>query len=137
MRLRKTYTGYSIGCGVVWGVILTLVAVMYPDRLHTFLLVGGGWLIGGFQRRLHGRFIRRPNRSSRRRRVGASSCMGGAVPYERPLGTGVPHRRRALADVQRRAAEILLKGIAHQAESSNVATTRPCRGGDLGGSATV
>jgi hypothetical protein len=46
MRLRKTYTGYSIGCAVVWGVILILVAVMYPDRLHTYLLVGSGWLIG-------------------------------------------------------------------------------------------
>ena len=46
MGLRKTYTGYSIGCAVVWGVILTLVAVMYPDRLRTYLVVGGGWLIG-------------------------------------------------------------------------------------------
>jgi 3-oxoacyl-(acyl-carrier-protein) synthase len=42
MSLRKTYTGYSIGCAVVWGVILTFVAVMYPDRLHTYLLVAGG-----------------------------------------------------------------------------------------------
>jgi pimeloyl-ACP methyl ester carboxylesterase len=46
MSLRKTYSGYSIGCAVVWGVILTLVAVRYPDRLHTYLLIGSGWLIG-------------------------------------------------------------------------------------------
>jgi hypothetical protein len=46
MSWRNTYTGYSIGCAVTWVVILTLVAVAYPDRLHTFVLVGGGWLIG-------------------------------------------------------------------------------------------
>jgi hypothetical protein len=46
MSLRKTYTGYSIGCAVVWGVILTIAEVFYPNRLHTFRLVGGGWLIG-------------------------------------------------------------------------------------------
>lgn len=46
MSLRKTYSGYSIGCAGVWGVILTLVAVVYPDRLHTYLLIGSGWLIG-------------------------------------------------------------------------------------------
>jgi hypothetical protein len=46
MSWRKTYTGYSIGCAVVWAVILTLVAVANPNRLHTFLLVGFGWLIG-------------------------------------------------------------------------------------------
>ena len=46
MSLRKTYTGYSIGCAVVWAVILTLVAVKYPNRLHTYLLVGAGWWIG-------------------------------------------------------------------------------------------
>jgi hypothetical protein len=46
MWLRRTYTGYSIGCAVVWAVILTVVAVTYPDRLDTFLLVGAGWLIG-------------------------------------------------------------------------------------------
>jgi len=46
MSLRKTYSGYSIGCAGVWGVILALVAVMYPDRLHTYLLIGSGWLIG-------------------------------------------------------------------------------------------
>ena len=46
MSSRKTYTGYSIGCAVVWAVILTCVAVAYPNRLHDFLKVGGGWLIG-------------------------------------------------------------------------------------------
>ncbi len=46
MPSRKTYTAYSIACAIVWAVILALVAVLYPERLHTFLLVGGGWLIG-------------------------------------------------------------------------------------------
>jgi hypothetical protein len=46
MSLRKTYAGYSIGCAVVWGAILTVVSVMRPDRLHSFLMVGAGWLIG-------------------------------------------------------------------------------------------
>jgi hypothetical protein len=46
MSSRKTYTGYSIGCAIVWAVILAVVAVTYPNRLHTFLLIGAGWLIG-------------------------------------------------------------------------------------------
>lgn len=46
MSSLKTYTAYSIGCALVWAAILTLVAVTYPDRLRTFLLIGGGWLIG-------------------------------------------------------------------------------------------
>ena len=47
MRKRfNSYTAYSIACAIVWSVILTLVAVAYPDRLHTFALVGGGWVIG-------------------------------------------------------------------------------------------
>lgn len=46
MPSRKTYTSYSIACALVWAVILALVAVRYPDRLHTYLLIGGGWLIG-------------------------------------------------------------------------------------------
>lgn len=46
MSSPKTYTAYSISCALVWAVILTLVAVKYPDRLHTYLLVGYGWLIG-------------------------------------------------------------------------------------------
>lgn len=46
MSWRRTYTGYSIGCALTWAVILTLVAVVYPDRLRTYLLVGAGWWIG-------------------------------------------------------------------------------------------
>jgi hypothetical protein len=45
-RLRGTYTGYSIGCAIVWAVILAVVAVTHPDRLHTFVVVCAGWLIG-------------------------------------------------------------------------------------------
>jgi hypothetical protein len=46
MPSPKTYTAYSIACALTWAVILTVIAVIYPDRLRTFLLVGGGWLIG-------------------------------------------------------------------------------------------
>ena len=46
MSSRKTYTSYSVACALVWAVILVFVALQYPDRLHTFLLVGAGWLIG-------------------------------------------------------------------------------------------
>ena len=46
MSWRKTYTGYSIGCAVVWAVILSVVAVVYPNRLHTFHLIGAGWWFG-------------------------------------------------------------------------------------------
>jgi hypothetical protein len=45
-RLRGTYTGYSIGCAIVWAVILAVVAVTHPDRLHAYASVGAGWLIG-------------------------------------------------------------------------------------------
>jgi hypothetical protein len=45
-RLRRTYAGYSIGCGVVWAAILAVIAVAYPGRLQTFRLVGAGWAIG-------------------------------------------------------------------------------------------
>jgi len=46
MPSRRTYASYSIACALVWALILALVAVWSPDRLHTFLLIGGGWLIG-------------------------------------------------------------------------------------------
>jgi len=46
MPSHRTYTGYSIGCALTWAVVLTLVAVIYPERLRTYLLVGGGWWIG-------------------------------------------------------------------------------------------
>ena len=46
MSLRRSYTGYSIGCALTWAVLLTFVSVKYPDRLHTYLIVGFGWLIG-------------------------------------------------------------------------------------------
>lgn len=43
----KTYTAYSIGCAVVWAVILTVTAtVASKDTKHTIYLVAGGWAIG-------------------------------------------------------------------------------------------
>ncbi|WP_310782046.1 hypothetical protein [Mycobacterium sp. Z3061] len=46
MRLRGTYAAYSVGCALTWAVVLIVVALTYPDRLHTFLIFAGGWLIG-------------------------------------------------------------------------------------------
>jgi membrane protein DedA with SNARE-associated domain len=43
----KTYTAYSIGCAVVWAVILTVVATKAGQvKVHTFLLLFLGWVIG-------------------------------------------------------------------------------------------
>jgi hypothetical protein len=43
----KTYTAYSIGCAVVWAVILAAVASeASKDTLHTFFLLFLGWVIG-------------------------------------------------------------------------------------------
>jgi pimeloyl-ACP methyl ester carboxylesterase len=42
----RNYTGYSIGCAVAWAAVLTLVAAVYPERFHTFVLVCAGWVIG-------------------------------------------------------------------------------------------
>jgi hypothetical protein len=44
---RNTYTGYSIGCAIVWAVILAVVsAAADTDTRHKFLMVFGGWVIG-------------------------------------------------------------------------------------------
>ncbi len=43
---RNSYTAYSIGCAVVWAVVLIGVAVFAGHKLHTFILVFLGWWIG-------------------------------------------------------------------------------------------
>ena len=44
---RRTYTGYSIGCAIVWAVILAVVSLAADDvTRHKFLMVFGGWWIG-------------------------------------------------------------------------------------------
>ena len=46
-RRFNTYTGYSIGCAIVWAVALTAVwARAGEPTLHTVALVFGGWVIG-------------------------------------------------------------------------------------------
>jgi hypothetical protein len=43
----KSYTAYSIGCAVVWALILAVVASeASKDTAHTFLLLFLGWVIG-------------------------------------------------------------------------------------------
>jgi hypothetical protein len=46
-RYTNTYTGYSIGCAIVWAVILAVISAKadYATR-HTFFLVCAGWVIG-------------------------------------------------------------------------------------------
>jgi hypothetical protein len=47
MRRRlRTYTAYSIGCFLVWGIVLAVSAIVGgTDRLHTILLIFAGWVI--------------------------------------------------------------------------------------------
>jgi hypothetical protein len=48
MRSRlRTYTSYSVGCAVVWAIILAAVAAFGSQgKRHTVLLVFLGWAIG-------------------------------------------------------------------------------------------
>ena len=46
-RFRKTYTGYSVACAIVWAVILAAVSSTAGSTTrHTLMLVFGGWWIG-------------------------------------------------------------------------------------------
>jgi hypothetical protein len=48
MRLRlNTYTAYSIGCAVVWALILAIAAAAgKKDTFHTLLVTFAGWVLG-------------------------------------------------------------------------------------------
>ncbi len=47
LSLKSSYTVYSVGCAVVWAVILVVVASEASKHTtHTVLLVFGGWVIG-------------------------------------------------------------------------------------------
>jgi len=48
MRRRfNTYTAYSVGCAIVWAVILAGVSLAADTATrHKFMLVFGGWVIG-------------------------------------------------------------------------------------------
>lgn len=43
---RGTYTAYSLGCAIVWAVLLAVAAMAKTDKLRTILLVFGGWWLG-------------------------------------------------------------------------------------------
>lgn len=46
-RRHGSYTAYSIGCAIVWAIILAVVSTTGDAASrHTFLLVCGGWAIG-------------------------------------------------------------------------------------------
>ena len=66
MSRRRTYTAYSIGCVIVWLVIMALVIGL--DPVHTqriFWLVSGGWWIGWLSATI-ARAIYPPTRAQRR-----------------------------------------------------------------------
>ena len=46
-RFRNSYTGYSIGCAIVWSVILAGVSAAADTATRQKLvIVSGGWWIG-------------------------------------------------------------------------------------------
>jgi hypothetical protein len=46
-RFSNTYTGYSIGCAIVWAIILVGVSSAADSATrHTFFVFFGGWWIG-------------------------------------------------------------------------------------------
>ncbi len=46
-RFRNTYTGYSIGCAIVWAVILASISLAADNATRQkFMMVFGGWVIG-------------------------------------------------------------------------------------------
>ena len=74
----QTYTAYSIGCAVVWAVILTVTAtVASKDRKHTTYLVAGGWAIGWLSATI-ARSVYPPPRTRQNRCSGRSTCNRGS-----------------------------------------------------------
>jgi hypothetical protein len=68
-RSLRTYTANSIGCAVVWTVVLAVVvSKANKDTAHTFLLVFGGWVIGWLSATI-ARFVYPPPKSWFRRRL--------------------------------------------------------------------
>jgi hypothetical protein len=64
-RALNTYTAYSIGCALVWAVLLTGVRLgAGPEKFHTFVLVFLGWVIGWLSATI-ARAVYRPPMSSR------------------------------------------------------------------------
>ncbi len=67
----KTYTAYSIGCTVVWAVILAGVASeASKDTVHKFFLLFLGWVIGWLSATI-ARAVYPPPKSRRPRSVRA------------------------------------------------------------------
>jgi hypothetical protein len=47
MAKLRTYKAYSLGCVVVWGVVLIVAGATSGDAtFSSFLLVAGGWWLG-------------------------------------------------------------------------------------------
>jgi pimeloyl-ACP methyl ester carboxylesterase len=65
MASLRNYTGYSFGCAVAWAAVLILVAAVYPDRLHTYVLVCAGWVIGWISATIARSVYPPPRRNSR------------------------------------------------------------------------
>jgi hypothetical protein len=64
-KYSRTYTGYSIGCAVVWAVVLATVFTHAGQTTqHTFAVFAGGWAIGWLSATI-GRVVYPPPKSRR------------------------------------------------------------------------
>jgi hypothetical protein len=62
----RTYTAYSIGCAVVWAVILAVVAAEgSKGTRHALILIFLGWVLGWFSATI-ARAVYPPPKSGRR-----------------------------------------------------------------------
>lgn len=65
MRRRlSTYTAYSIGCFIVWAVLVAIGAARHTNTDHHVLLVFGGWVVGWLSATI-ARYVYPPPKRSR------------------------------------------------------------------------
>jgi hypothetical protein len=75
---RNTYTGYSVGCAGVWGMIMLLTRRRAdPATAHTVRLVCGGWWMGWT----------------------SATIARAAYPPPKPLGAAAEKRIRTVSSV--------------------------------------
>jgi hypothetical protein len=59
-RLRDTYTGYAIGCAIVWALIWVIAAkTAKKETLDKLRVTFRGWVVGWTRQRSPGAYIRR------------------------------------------------------------------------------
>jgi hypothetical protein len=115
MTKYRNYWIYSIGCFVVWGVLLAVVAAQgKSDKMHTVLLVFVGWSSGGSRRPSPGlsthlrdagfsQILQLPeagkhSRPAHRDRTMPSIHLLRVHVGSAPMGQSIPPARLALSD---------------------------------------